>query len=715
MFIKQLILNNFGPFLGEQKVDFSESDNIIFIQGIYDRNDKESNRAGKSSFLDSVLYLLFGEARDKEVKLIHGNEDEMWVYGKFIINDTEISIKRGRTRSNKPILEIEGFTEHTKADKEKLLGELIGLSYNDFLNTNYFMQNNFHGFMNSSPSDRKKCLQQWLNLEHWNSYYEKAKVKYAKLKDELQVLEINRQSTESQITSIIIEDTQSINEEIEKRKISNQESNNRLIQYKIDISNTTDPSELIKSLEKLKKEVSSYEVNITNTTSQLTSLSNQQQTSLKYKQEAVKLKAELTTPSDSLITSLDAEKKKLTPILSEISILQANLKARSALLKQTCSFTGICPIDSKECDKGNRIPEFNDNLKKDIESIEKSINDLSNNKYLFEKEITNLEKEYKRIKALEIGLNSLENSPDPTCYDETIKTCKDTLKLSQDKKEELNTQLLNLQEQIKNFDQVKRQELENKIKEEEKFQVTIGNRISELYNKIGQIKQKVENKNKLVEGIAIITNQIVSKKKDVHRWGYITSILGKDGIPSILIENNLSYIEDFANMLLDSVSKGYKIEFQTQRELTSKESTCSICSAPFGQSNNCESCGYGIKRHKIKDEIDMKIFNGIQEISFACDSGGGQILISLALRLALSNLLSTKTTKKCHLLILDEILGALDLVNREVVSKLIFNTLKNIMGFKQIFIVSHTEINDYNYKKIKIMRNTTENFSTIIS
>ena len=178
-----------------------------------------------------------------------------------------------------------------------------------------------------------------------------------------------------------------------------------------------------------------------------------------------------------------------------------------------------------------------------------------------------------------------------------------------------------------------------------------------------------------------------------------------------MIENSLTSIEDWANIILMNLGSKMKVEFTTQKEVSSKETHCSICGTPFA-TDKCGNCGYGYRKNKIKDEIDLKISNGFGDYSFSQNSGGGKVLISLAVRLALAKVLSDKS-KRCETLVLDEVFSSLDSCNRDSVSRMIFNTLNNLLGFRKVFVITHCELNDYNYKKIQILRK--QGFSTIIT
>ena len=76
---------------------------------------------------------------------------------------------------------------------------------------------------------------------------------------------------------------------------------------------------------------------------------------------------------------------------------------------------------------------------------------------------------------------------------------------------------------------------------------------------------------------------------------------------------------------------------------------------------------------------------------FELDSGGGQVLISFAVRLALLFLKVRTNHGEVPPIILDELVGALDPVNRQAIMNIVVNILTQEYGVKQIFWISHNE------------------------
>lgn len=711
MYLKELTLKDFGPFKDIQTIKFNDS-SVIFIKGIYTDNPDQSNRAGKTSFVEAILYLLFGQTRDKEVKLIHNGASDMYVSGKIDVDGQEIFIKRGRTLENKPILEIEGI-KGSKKDKEKELVSLIGLSYSDFIQTNYFQQGNLHTFMQVPPSEKKKLLISWFNLDKWTVYQDKAKVKATLHYADLQKLEASKKASEEFLTQQTINyDEDQIKTELGTKQVELKSCEDKVYSLKAELDKTENPTEITDQLLSLGVEISAYSNQISSTMASCNRFESGITISKANQSKITDLKGTIKFSSLEILEFLNKENTLLGVLKINIGNLTLKLNETKTLQQSLCTFSGVCPIDKKECDKGTRIPDYKLSVDKELEDVKTLIDEMHKSYKDLQDKVNNISIDYNRTKKAEEVIADLSKDANPDSYNIMLEQLKITLAHAISKKQDLEAQLAILTEKFKNYDKDRRDELEAQIFFEEMSCNGLSTRIDELNNILGKIEQIKNSRISLTQKINDLSSQITIKKKEYYSWEYLVSILGKDGVPSILIENCLSYIEDFTNMLLESVSKGFNVQFSTTREVSTKETHCSICGSLFGADNKCNSCGFGFKKNKVKDEIDLKIFNNGIERSFELDSGGGQVLISLSLRLALAKLLSNRS-KKCEILVLDEIFGSLDAVNRDLVAKLVFNNVRDLLSIRQTLVISHCPLNDYPYQTISIIRDQNQNFSKI--
>ena len=701
MKIKYLEIYNYGPFKDKNVIEFPDDDfAVYFIQGTYDGEPSKSNRAGKSSFVECIRYLLFGDVRaKKEVSLIHKGQDQMYVKGIVNLRGVDVTITRGRTSDNKAILEIEGTKEILKSAKEKELQELLGYTCEDFVATNCIKQGDINGFMLLAPAERKKTILGWFNLEKWKVYEDKAKKKFGDLGKDITHLNTIKDTWKAQLLQIKIEDSA----ELEKGK---NHWGKVLLQMDECVSNIKADLKNHVSLEDTKAKIQYHESNIKFINLELTQiygkvslLTSNIKTAQDYQRKAQELEKTIGDPAP-IKAKLEEIVKLKEPIVSELAVSLNQTLQKEQLYKSLCSFSGVCPIDSRACDKGQRIPDYAKQLDNEIKALKAShaaateqINRLSAYQSDFKKMLD-------EVNADAVRLADFKRY-DPALHESALATTQQLhISLTQNK-EAMEAEIAILSEKLKEDSYSARlQQLKDKEVEREEILENYNANVSA----IARNKQNQESVELLNKSIKEAEDKLFLKNQEYYRLMYICSLLNKDGIPSLLIENSISEVEDFANVILDSISPGFKLEFSTFKELTSKETHCSVCGNPFGSDALCQKCRYGKRSNKVKEEIDLKVFTStLQELEFELDSGGGQVLISLALRLALSKLLS-KNFNSNGLLILDEVFASLDEPNRNLVSRLLFNRMKDIMNVNQVFVITHCSLNESSYNRISIKR-----------
>jgi DNA repair exonuclease SbcCD ATPase subunit len=716
MYIRNLICYNYGPFKDLQEVEFKQDSPIILIQGSYTDNIKKSNRAGKSTLVEAILYLLFGSTRKslKEIDLIHKGQSEMYVKGTFCIDGKDITITRGRNDKNVATFEVTGLDNNRKSDKQKDLEALIGYNEVDFCSVFFFKQNDMHFFMEQGPTDKKRLLQSWFKLDKWLLYEEKAKAKYIEYKNLAESNQRVKELLQNQFDSLIIEDSTLIDtklQELNREKTINTSVLTDLQEQKNRLPNL---SELLQQKTNTETELNIVKKKIENCNNSISlwgkKLQEREQTLNQKKHFEAELK--LLPDKQTIESSINDLSKEYNNTCVELRITKDDLVKTERELSPFLKFNSICPVDNQFCDKGSRLPERKKALENAVQTHKTTIQELDNKTQEINENLQYKKEILQQIQALErqIHLNSL---PDIDLHG--------LLQKEQTLLDDYKKQEVDLICKRANFDNVYKQNhndlhkklIENHIKELIKQNTLFDNEISINNIKLGQIQQAKKSKDQLLQKINELSAKILLDKQKEMQYNYITNMFGKEGIPSILIENNLSYLEENANLILSYISPNTKIEFSTTREVSSKESHCKYCGTPYKTNDiKCSNCNYGVKSNKLKDELNLKVYEGSRELAFNQDSGGGNALVTLALRIALSKLLSNE--KPMEFLVIDEALSSFDPVRREEVTKLLLNTLSNIGGYKNIFIISHTDINDLgNFQTVNIVRNEVEDYSWI--
>ena len=155
---------------------------------------------------------------------------------------------------------------------------------------------------------------------------------------------------------------------------------------------------------------------------------------------------------------------------------------------------------------------------------------------------------------------------------------------------------------------------------------------------------------------------LTSVKEKKHRLELLEKLcvaFSHHGIPNLIISTVLPDIEKTANEFLSRISENLQVEFQTTKQLKNGEET---------------------------DTLDIAVHDGAALRNYNGFSGGEKFRISLAIRLALSKILTNRAGVELRTLILDEAATNLDIEGRESFA----HTLKNLNGvFDRILIITH--------------------------
>lgn len=142
MQLKTIRLKNFLSYK-DQTISFNPNETLAIIG---------HNGSGKSSIFKALTYALFGKIpstpRTTETDLINTETlvGQMFVEVTIILNDQEITIKRGRTRDNQPVMEVTGLSGKV-SEIQVGLAKMLNCTYLDFISLTYFVQEDIHLFL----------------------------------------------------------------------------------------------------------------------------------------------------------------------------------------------------------------------------------------------------------------------------------------------------------------------------------------------------------------------------------------------------------------------------------------------------------------------------------------------------------------------------------------------------------------------------------------
>ncbi|KAM3096761.1 AAA family ATPase [Phormidesmis sp. 146-12] len=175
-----------------------------------------SNGAGKSSLLEAISWVIWGESRVAlEDDVIHIGTKEAQVDFIFSIHQQTYRVIRTRQRGQGVVLEFQIAQGENRAELEQtrfrsltekgiratqqLILEHLKLDYETFVNSAYLRQGRADEFMLRRPAERKQILADLLKLQRYDQLAEQAKDKSRQFKGQMELLERNLATNESQL------------------------------------------------------------------------------------------------------------------------------------------------------------------------------------------------------------------------------------------------------------------------------------------------------------------------------------------------------------------------------------------------------------------------------------------------------------------------------------------------------------------------------------
>ena len=154
------------------------------------------NGNGKSALLDAITWVLWGEARTRtQEELVHQGQQDMAVELEFLSQGQRYRVSRrlsrsGRSRQGSTLLELQvaadededegnfaAITGNTMRDTQRRIIEILHMDYDTFTNTAFLQQGRADQFTRSTPSQRKACLAEVLDLSYYQRLEERAKTR----------------------------------------------------------------------------------------------------------------------------------------------------------------------------------------------------------------------------------------------------------------------------------------------------------------------------------------------------------------------------------------------------------------------------------------------------------------------------------------------------------------------------------------------------------
>ena len=692
-----LKLSNFTSY-GENipELDFSKF-HLAAISG--------ANGAGKSSILDAITWALWGWSRsgDSADQLIRLGAEEMQVDFSFDLDGSEFTVKRKRTKKGGGTTALEfwstknNLTEGTiKATQEKIISTLH-LSFETFINSSFIRQGHADEFTTKGPNDRKRILADILGLSHYDDLEEKAKERAKAAQIKLQLLDYQILEFEAELSQKDESKEKKIQAE---KKITEVESQIGVLEKELKslseqraalIATSEQQSKLRQTLSELQEELKNILTQGKSRAEKIKSLEVeladlptfdeklQQLKILEKDKEAYSLNQQKRLTLENNLTSASG---KLSLKNQEKENLESKLKEVTNHLEALQKDTAKCPTcgqlinqDQKQKVKAEYLEEQR-KLKLQISEIKTTLEETAIEKLKKEISATSLnDGRYKEILQKLSELSSLQEKREKLIAAEaTLESEKKVVLELRELFTNKRSQIEKLDEEVKKLpslssdldnvtNQVNKKELElSTLRGEEKEARNILGAVTQLISRVEQIEktvvQKKEEKNSL--------------QRERENFEELALAFGKKGIQAMIIETAIPEIEDEANSLLGKLTNGrMRVSFETQRETKTKIAGLD-----------------GEKMYGTVETLDIIISDEMGERPYENYSGGEQFRVNVAIRLALSKLLTRRAGAKLQFLVIDEGFGTQDAEGRTKIVE-VLDTIKN--DFEKILVITHLE------------------------
>lgn len=701
---------NFLSF-GSKWQDVKLHDGVNFVVG-FDKDKGKSNGAGKSSFLETIPFALFG----KTAREINQNQIINWknkknclVVFRFKINNDLYEIKRGLKPN---ILEI--YKNGTlmdqdahKSDYQSMFENIFGMDIKMFMNIIHSNVNNSGSVLSMKKADKRVFLEKMFDLEVYSSMNKICNEKIRRVSEKKYKIETDISSFNERIKSCndlkkqfsleitknkeSIETVVELKEDLDKLLENDPNIENDIKKIENDINEKKDKFNLI--VMKFEKSIASEKGRLESIENSIKKIENQEDQRLKNVRIKTEIKKiidkvgdfkEITEEVKKLQLEVDKNKKEHKKLREELLSFNKKLVEFKTNLKNiekniVLLSNGICPVCRQNVDDPKKhYEEEREFYIKKIECLNIELNDKKEKDHEINKLIEDTEKKM-------ITLNDLKDK---------IVNLKSQIKdvASEEEKEELLKSKKDILESINNKHEnfkVKKQKYDNEIS-------ALSNKNADLH----VISSNIKNKQREYEIAAFKAEEI---KKSID--SYISMIKEQDE----KIENFEKNTEKSKNSIIklnELTDYINSIKFILKDENIKQHTIQTIMPFLNKQTNHYLSeVNYGF--YVVIDKwLDVEIKGpGIRNATYESLSGGERRGIDISLQLALLDIARMQSGIFPDILVFDELLDS-SIDSRGI------NELMKIVRFKQkevggkIFVISHrdeidNEIVDNQYKVIK--------------
>jgi len=722
----KLVIENFASHQ-RSVLDFTKFDSAL-ITGAKNGNLDVSNATGKTTIFRAIFWILFGKSdfSTKEKVVRRGKSSCMGEFV-FVIGDNIYRVIRKLNKKSNTIdvsfarkdgkeWVTKGLTCNTPTMTNRKIEDIIGMNYETGINSLYFKQNDTFGFAGSKASNRKDILKEILNIGIWDVFQQDAKDCEKKLDEQREVL----QNRLTHLANTEEEKGKSIkNLALAEQKMEIIKEEIGLLGGQLKLLNTDLMEVRILSANAGKTDIQTLQtklVEIDDTTKQIVAkrslFHNEVKSNNRHLQDADEninqLEKRLFGYSESALMVIERASDKAKKIFSDLagcrlpapklpeslyshtslegkiqkrSVIQRKIDELNMQLKQLISLEpgNECPtclsdiqnlneviakresrklelikyIEVERCNMHNLDIEINEEATA-VKLADEAYVEMERTELIIAKFMANISEYHKRNSEIQKELADLTKT-NSDCENKKIEISK-----------MLESSGSSFQQMVSDIENNKEQ-LENQIREKNEILMKCGIIQGNMRGYLDELDRRESEKTALLEEDQKLTHLAETYRK-------LTKAFGKDGIQAIIMENVTEDLRDYANSVLKQVcDEQMSVNFVTQKQT-----------------------GTG----GWKEDFDIQIITKDSVENFDDISGGEQVRVAIALRLALSQLLMNRIGRNIQFLLLDEVDRDLDRQGVEALADVIHKLSKRF----KILVITHNELMKEKFEHILVVQ-----------
>ncbi len=295
------------------------------------------------------------------------------------------------------------------------------------------------------------------------------------------------------------------------------------------------------------------------------------------------------------------------------------------------------------------------NLQEDLAKLEEQLDDVAFDPDRFQEvrqELQSLSGIEDQISDLKHAKNNLEEWRDQR------KRIQERIEKEESEREEKKERLARLEEALEG-----REGLDEKIEAKGKEVTTAENALNDAQQRLGMLNERLDQAERDQASLEEAQEELRTSKRNRRLYKHLRTAFGKNGIPSLIIEETLPEIEERANAILDRLTNGrMHVRLDTLKEK---------------------------KSGGTKETLEIIITDeqGVPR-PYETFSGGESFRVNFALRVALAQLLAERSGVRVRTLVIDEGFGTQD---EEGIERLVEAIQAIREDFAKILVITHLQ------------------------